>query len=1080
MSDRLREAQQYLYVPARSFEKPGCKLPTCKWVNGADVPDGIDPRTIDNPHVLPYGETEPDQPHIIVGLRDGHMLDIDVDVGEDHDVTYDGELEDIDVPDGALAFRSASGGLHIICKFERDHGGLTGVPGVDIQGDMEYGLGVVTSPFHHPEYELTDVPTERVFFDDVVEHEEATLNKGFGADLLEPEPEPEPEQPDRLYRPQAPALDDDYTPTATGSGETTDEIRDVYAAIDRIDAQRVAEQTIVHSWNDEAGTSDGNRSFYPTWGPDCNGTANIVNGQIWQDTGSGGYGGPVVMALIELGELRPTRASPGRAQGALWWRGVERLRELGYSIPEFDESQAEPRVPTVTLPIPEQLTAGQQSGKIGWAGALQPTGIETGQTELPKEDVHHKTEQTIATIMDNGGQAVVDGMMGTGKTYSTIKTALDRAEPLTYLCPRRDLMEQAKQTAIELGLERDRIKILPSSPRHCPTHSGSHGEAWQDRFEDLYDRGVSPKTIHTAFGPELPCIDGEDIHSCPYMAQWQADPDQYDLIIGHFNHAHLPRISRGRHVCFDETVSGDFTTQLAGERLTAAVNGWLALEESPPFDNWHDLIRGRADPDRRADGLAWFEEQSDRLERDEQTAIDDTAGSIHTNTPLAVYTILTAEPIGTDGTGGFERTRMPNPDGGAPITGLWFPSDETNGTVYTELLVPPELDKAKSILALDGTPYRDPETGEPSEWSLALGRPLEHRPVLTGSERETFLTETLGNTYIQGSAYVKPYSSGEYANPGEDQLKLTAYRDDYFDGNRPVVITAKAVADRYGELGLVENGTVKEFNWHGNLRGSNEYADCRSGVVLGSTHHGDHELQRRAAMLGQAVSGTGKGIDRTYGEHGDQILRQMREAAVGQAALRFGRDGLGARVVIETAAIPDWLPVANPDPADIPTVTGFSPTQQLIREAWPDIPQVARRHGVETKHVNQAVARHTTDPPHDDSIRRALDQLAVAGHLELKDHPSDGRKRLVSDTGLERLGETEPVERKLPELVDEASLPPGLAGSAGIDSSRMDVYTWAVDSSGATAGDSTGRGQPALTDGGHPPPNPPGDPPDTG
>lgn len=99
---------------------------------------------------------------------------------------------------------------------------------------------------------------------------------------------------------------EEYTPSATDSNETTDDIRDVFAALNRINAQHVAAKTIVHRWNDDATTSDGYRAFVPTWGTTANGTANIADRNIWQDTGGNGYGGPVVMALMDLDELDET------------------------------------------------------------------------------------------------------------------------------------------------------------------------------------------------------------------------------------------------------------------------------------------------------------------------------------------------------------------------------------------------------------------------------------------------------------------------------------------------------------------------------------------------------------------------------------------------------------------------------------------------------------------------------------------------------------------------------------------------------------------------------------------------------
>lgn len=129
---------------------------------------------------------------------------------------------------------------------------------------------------------------------------------------------------------------DEYDASVTSADETTDDIRDLFAALDRIDARNVAGDTIAHRWNDAASTSEEKRAFVPTFGKSANGTANIVGPNIWQDTGGGGYGGPVVMALIDLGELRPQSATPRDARGELWFKGVDHLRDLGYPIPELE------------------------------------------------------------------------------------------------------------------------------------------------------------------------------------------------------------------------------------------------------------------------------------------------------------------------------------------------------------------------------------------------------------------------------------------------------------------------------------------------------------------------------------------------------------------------------------------------------------------------------------------------------------------------------------------------------------------------------------------------------------------------
>lgn len=106
---------------------------------------------------------------------------------------------------------------------------------------------------------------------------------------------------------------------------------DVVDALDALDAQAVARDTIVSSWNDGVSVSAGNRAFTPTWAdPDCNGRANIVDSDQWTDTGESGHsGGPVKMVLIDE-EGFPRGQTP---TGEKWGDGVEYLRQRGYEIP---------------------------------------------------------------------------------------------------------------------------------------------------------------------------------------------------------------------------------------------------------------------------------------------------------------------------------------------------------------------------------------------------------------------------------------------------------------------------------------------------------------------------------------------------------------------------------------------------------------------------------------------------------------------------------------------------------------------------------------------------------------------------
>jgi len=139
-----------------------------------------------------------------------------------------------------------------------------------------------------------------------------------------------------------------YEPSKTSGDDTTTDIRDQFYAINRLDARKVAEETIVSKWNDNASTSASARAFWPTWGSSQDsGTANYVDENIWNDTGhNGGYGGPLVMGLIDAGEISNVGASPQDASGSAYFTAIEHLRELGFDIPKLKDKTKSPVPPS--------------------------------------------------------------------------------------------------------------------------------------------------------------------------------------------------------------------------------------------------------------------------------------------------------------------------------------------------------------------------------------------------------------------------------------------------------------------------------------------------------------------------------------------------------------------------------------------------------------------------------------------------------------------------------------------------------------------------------------------------------------
>lgn len=119
---------------------------------------------------------------------------------------------------------------------------------------------------------------------------------------------------------------------AAGAGVTSN-VQEIYDALDALDPEAVAEDTIVAEWNDDANTSDDVRAFYPTWDRNCNGTANILNTDtgLWTDTGTGDQGGVVEMALIAASGVSFRRGDTTRGKrGSV---GFESCEAWGATFP---------------------------------------------------------------------------------------------------------------------------------------------------------------------------------------------------------------------------------------------------------------------------------------------------------------------------------------------------------------------------------------------------------------------------------------------------------------------------------------------------------------------------------------------------------------------------------------------------------------------------------------------------------------------------------------------------------------------------------------------------------------------------
>ena len=803
---------------------------------------------------------------------------------------------------------------------------------------------------------------------------------------------------------------DEYDPEATEADETAEDIRDVFAALDRLDARRVADRTIAREWFDTSGEA---RAFRPAWASsDYDGTAVFANAEVFKDTGRrGGKGGPACMAAIDAGLVRDTEC-PDAVEGETWWKAVEHLRDLGFSVPEVDPSvggNAGDVEHEAVLPDDDAVETARGTGGWNWRHAARHAD-RVDDDRLSIDDAREQTREAIADAYETGDRVLVEALPTLGKSYGAIAAADDVDESITFLTGRgrKEQYEQVRRWADERGLD---TYTLPSFFEDCDTANGEHGGEWADRVRAWYTRGATPQTIHKhaedVLGRPLPCQTHEG-HDCPYASKWDFDPDEYDVLIGHYTHANKPKVVEGRTVVLDEYPGGAYEQTLAGERLAGAVSRYLDRTDALPFDDHADLVEHRSDEGRRADALAFFLGDDDAdldLDRDELAVLE--ADDAHALAPVATFTILAGDDLGN----GFERTDL-----GDHGVGLY---DREHGRVH--VLAPPSLDYTTGVVALDGTPTK-------TLWELSLDERLNHRQVLADGERREYVRDVLGLSLVRTTDAIKPYNSPDHVAVDQDAALLDAVRDRH--GERPAVISTAAAEAAYNDAGVLDD-LVDGSKHYGNVLGSNEFKERRLGVVIGSNHYGDGFVKKIGAYAGETVERDegAKGADLSYTGLGDDVLRHMREHETLQAAMRFGRDGNGAVVYVHTDTLPEWVPVAG----EGRVLKTWSDGQRAVLDAVRDLDRRDDPAG-DDGWTTRDVVDHPAVSIGERQVRDHLHDLVDRGYLDVEtDAPGSGFRWI--DGELHRVSDHGDVE------LDAIALD-ALDDDESAELSRSSIYTW--------------------------------------
>ena len=594
--------------------------------------------------------------------------------------------------------------------------------------------------------------------------------------------------------------------------------------------------------------------------------------------------------------------------------------------------------------------------------------VSDDEAVLTLDEARTRCQRRIDTILRNGAHTLIDALPAMGKSSGVIRGAVKTDTPISVFTARYELYDQYSEWCEDENLS---YYQLPSFHEDCPTAKGEYGDDWKEDVFSLYEEGVTAKEIHKwaneYLGQSLPCDDGQE---CSYKQKWDFEHNEFDVLIGHYQHAYNPDLTEERVAVFDEFPADSFLLGFDSDTVTSAVSAYVSRQDGLPFKDFTELIEGRNSEQGEA-ARDWFD--IDDLERDGEPVLKDESGSANAYAPLLTYAVLVGENLGN----GWEHADLDKGEG----LGTQQRAARNRDSGKVSLLLPPELDEANGVIALDGTPT-------PALWQLAVDTRLSHEQVLSDEERADYLTDALSDFIVQTTDATKTYSSGTYVKPKEDGLLFRKVAER--EGTESALISTEAAISKYEQEGVL--APIEKDEHYGNLKGSNNFEDERVGIVAGSQHYGDDFIERWGAFDAKSVErGDGKGMELDYGEFGNKILHHMREHEVLQAVLRFGRDEQPTTIYVHTAALPEWVPVE----ANGVINTWSKGTQEIIEVLESEAPNEWR-----TADVSEKVSISQRQ------LRTNLNQLADDGYVE-KQKEGRGITWVVTDETIDRLGQVE-------------------------------------------------------------------------
>lgn len=592
--------------------------------------------------------------------------------------------------------------------------------------------------------------------------------------------------------------------------------------------------------------------------------------------------------------------------------------------------------------------------------------------EITQQTARNRCQSEICDAMKTRKDVLVEALPSLGKSYGVVLAAAKTGIPITILTGRghKEQYRQFKKWSEEHELDFYRI---PSFTHDCPTANETHGEPWKDDVLAEYQRGISPRAIHEQshqlFNTSIPCE-----NNCPYRERWNFNPDNFDVLAGHYVHAFHEDLLNDRCGIIDEFPGGAYETTIDGN-LRDIIDPFLEVADGFLFDNYQDLIENRHQDECREKAKSWFNDNGVKLSSD--TLLNND--SLHEVAPYAAYTLINSDRLEN----GWERSELPRddqPDKPDEImSGHIGTFNRESGVIH--LLRPPNLLNARNVIALDGTPTF-------AMWLTVTDIDIEQRQILSDDERRTYLQNCLNHSYIRTTEHTLAYNKRDSVQVDRDATLLQLITEK--EGKKPGLITTATAKRKYRDEGVltlddeekVTGGLASGLLNYGNVLGSNKFENKQVGVVIGSNHYGDEFVKKWGAYIGQSIERDGHGPDLSYGDLGDRILYHMREYDTLQAILRFGRDAEvdGATIYVHTNTLPEWIPLSAEG-----EITSLSDGFCQVRDAIVDVNEWKR---------TKEIAAHAAVDIGDRMVRNHLSKFHKWGFIE---RSTEGRAAVWRD-----------------------------------------------------------------------------------